>query len=48
MRLKCLGGFGEQGRSALLVEGKSCFLVDYGVKKQLEKASLASCLWRTS
>ena len=40
MRLKCLGGFGEQGRSALLVEGKSCFLVDYGVKKTVGEGIL--------
>jgi len=30
--LRELGGFGEQGRSALLVEGNSTFLIDYGVK----------------
>ncbi len=35
MKLTCLGGFGEQGRSALLIEGKSRFLVDYGVKKTI-------------
>jgi predicted metal-dependent RNase len=40
VRLKCLGGFGEQGRSALLVEGKSCFLVDYGVKKTVGEGIL--------
>jgi|GEM_PF-691844 len=33
MKLHCLGGFGEQGRSALYVEGTSNFLIDYGVKK---------------
>lgn len=37
MLFTCLGGFGEQGRSALLVEGNSTFLVDYGIKKTIRK-----------
>lgn len=40
MKIHCLGGFGEQGRSALYVEGKSRFLVDYGVKKIEYKNSM--------
>jgi putative mRNA 3-end processing factor len=32
MKIKCLGGFREVGRNAVLVEGKESILFDYGVK----------------
>ncbi|HBT39276.1 MAG TPA: hypothetical protein DIT29_02695 [Pseudothermotoga sp.] len=40
MKLVCLGGFGEQGRSSLYVEGRSRFLVDYGIKKVEHEGTL--------
>jgi len=32
MKIKCLGGFREVGRNAVLIEGKENILFDYGVK----------------
>lgn len=40
MKFYFLGGFNEQGRSALYIEGRSRFLIDFGVKKIEENDKL--------
>lgn len=40
MRIKCLGGFREVGKTAVLVEGKENFLFDYGMEVDTGKMPL--------
>lgn len=40
MKFYFLGGFNEQGRSALYIEGRNKFLIDFGVKKIEENGKL--------
>ncbi len=40
MKIKCLGGFREVGRNAILIEGKENILLDYGVKVETSEPPL--------
>ncbi len=40
MRIKCLGGFREVGRNAILLEGKENLLLDYGIKVESSEIPL--------
>jgi putative mRNA 3-end processing factor len=40
MKIRCLGGFREVGKNAVLIEGKENILFDYGVKVETSEAPL--------
>jgi putative mRNA 3-end processing factor len=40
MRIRCLGGFREVGKTAVLLEGKENFLFDYGMEVETGKTPL--------